>query len=218
MPVAAPARPTVPPGPCSITGTVKYAGPPVVNAPPDGQCCPGVPKPADEHVVVNPDGTLRNVIVYVTDGPNVSGPPPGKTVLAQDGCRYDPHVFALRTGQTLVVTNHDPTLHNIHIQPTENPEQNFGEDRGQARSVTFDHADPAVDFKCDVHPWMRAFAMVFDHPDYAVTGDGGRFDIGRLPPGTYTVVARHERFGDLTQSVTVTAGKPTAQITFEFQP
>ena len=212
------ARPTVPPGPGVVTGVVRFSGPRPAVDPPEGECCPGVPRPPDERVVVNADGTLANVTVYIKDGPNVAGPPPDQMVLAQDGCRYVPHVLALRVGQKLVVTSHDPTTHNVHILPSANPADNFAEGKGAAHTVAFATADDDVDFKCDVHPWMRAHAMVFDHPCYAVTGTGGTFRIDRLPPGTYTLVAHHEQFGDATQTVTVTADKPTADVTFDFHP
>ncbi len=187
---------------------------------PEGECCPGVPRPADETVVVNGNGTLRNVIVYVKDGPNIAGSPAGQAVLTQVGCQYVPHVLALRVGQQLVVTSHDPIPHNIHIAPSNpaNAGQNFGEFKGDSRAVTFAAPDDDVAFKCDVHAWMRAHAMVFDHPCYAVTGDDGSYRIGRLPPGTYTLVAHHEQFGDLQQTVTVSADHPTADASVDYHP
>ncbi len=211
------ARSTVPPGPGVLAGVVRFSGarPEEMQAP--GECCPGVPAPAEETVVVNANGTLRNVTVYVKDGPNVATDAPAEAVLAQDGCRYVPHVLAVRTGQKVVVTNHDPTLHNVHIDAPNNTSDNFGQTRGDSRAVAFDHPDD-VEFKCDVHAWMRAHVMVFDHPCFAVTGDDGSFRIGRLPPGTYTLVAHQEEFADLTQTVTVTADRPTADVTFDFHP
>jgi plastocyanin len=216
-PTPAAAAASVPAGPGVITGVVHFSGtrPEEMQAP--GECCPGVAAPPDETVVVNPNGTLRNVTVYLKDGPNVATAPPAEAVLAQDGCRYVPHVLALRAGQKLVVTNHDPTLHNVHIDAPNNTSDNFGQNRGDSRSVTFDHPDD-VEFKCDVHAWMRAHVMVFAHPCYAVTGDDGSFRIDRLPPGTYTLVAHHEEFGDLEQTVTVTAEKPAVDAPFEYHP
>ena len=216
---AAVARPTVPPGAGVVTGVVRFSGTPPTITGPEGECCPGVPRPADETVVVNPNGTLRNVTVYVKDGPNVAGPPPDEAVLAQIGCRYVPHVLALEVGQKLVVTNHDPTMHNVHIDPSANPAQNLSEAvQGASESVAFANPDDDVTFKCDVHAWMRAHAMVFDNPCHAVTGDDGTFRIDRLPPGTYTVVAHHEQFGDLEQTVTVTAEKPAVDVRFDYHP
>jgi hypothetical protein len=212
------ARPTVAPGPCAIAGVVRYSGPAVQVETPEGQCCPGVPRPADEAVVVNPNGTLANVTVYIDGGPNVAGPAPAEAVLTQQGCRYVPHVLALRVGQKLVVTSHDPTMHDVLIEPTSNPGDHFSEYDNGSHAVTFGAADESVRFSCHVHPWMRAFARVFDHPCYAVTGGDGSFRIGQLPPGTYTLVAHQERFEDQRQSVTVSAGKPTVDVTFDFHP
>ena len=201
-----------------VHGIVHFAGIVPTATPSEGECCPGVPRPADETVVVNDNGTLRNVIVYLKDGPNIARPPAGQAVLAQVGCQYRPHALALRVGQQLVVTSHDPVAHNIHIEPSNpaNPGENFGEFQGGSRTVRFAAPDDDVAFKCDVHPWMRAHAMVFDHPCYAVTGDDGSFRIEHLPPGTYTLVAHHEQFGDVEQKVTVSTEKPTVDVSVDY--
>ena len=34
-----------------------------------------------------------------------------------------------------------------------------------------------------------------DHPYFAVTHDGGKFELKNLPAGTYTVEAWHEKLG-----------------------
>ena len=38
---------------------------------------------------------------------------------------------------------------------------------------------------CDIHPWMRAWIFVFDHPWFAVTDKTGRFRIPDVPPGEF---------------------------------
>ena len=62
-----------------------------------------------------------------------------------------------------------------------------------------------VPFKCDVHGWMNAYVGVVDHPYFAVTDKGGKFELKDLPPGTYTIEAWHEKLGTQTQSVTLGA-------------
>ena len=57
--------------------------------------------------------------------------------------------------------------------------------------------------KCNVHPWMKSYIFVFKNPYYSVTGDDGKFTISNLPPGTYTVTAWQEKYGNVTQSVTI---------------
>ena len=196
-------RPPVPPGNGVITGTVTLSGKvSEMREIPNSSCHGGGANVREETIVSDAAGRLANVVVYLKDGPPVSVP--AKPVLLdQVGCRYVPHVVAVRTGQTLRVKSSDPTLHNVHGQSNANPAFNFGmTGAGQTRDLTF--ARPET-FKvtCDVHPWMRAYVAVFDHPLFAVTGEGGTFEIRNVPPGAYTLVAWHERLGTREQQVTV---------------
>ena len=137
-------------------------------------------------------------------------------MIDQVGCRYTPHVFGMRVGQTLKIRNSDATLHNIHATPAANPEFNMGQPiQGMEFDRTFDAAEVMVPFKCDVHGWMNAYVGVLDHPYFAVTGDDGNFDISELPPGDYVVEAWHEELGTQTQNVTVGEGG-TAEVSFTF--
>ena len=74
-----------------------------------------------------------------------------------------------------------------------------------------------VPFKCDVHNWMHAYVGVVDHPYFAVTHGGGKFELKDVPAGTYTVEAWHEKLGTQTQSVTL-GEKESKEITFTFKP
>jgi plastocyanin len=212
-------RPAPPPGAGTIHGQVNFSGPPPARSVISGdyRAADGaLANVLDETVVVNPNGTLRNVIVYLKDAPSGDGGGP-PVVLDQRGFHYVPHVLALQVGQPLVVRNSDHHMHNIHFKCVVNPEQNFGMmDVGDLPPISF-KAPEFFQIKCDVHPWMDAEVGVFDHPYFAVTGDDGAFVIANVPPGTYALVARHERFGELIQTVTVT-DKQTSQATFLFQP
>ena len=63
---------------------------------------------------------------------------------------------------------------------------------------------------------MNAYVGVLEHPFFGVSDAHGRFSIAKLPPGTYTIEAWHERFGTQTQQVTV-AAKETKDLTFTFK-
>ncbi len=173
-----------------------------------------MPAVMDESLMVNGDGTLKNIVVFVKDGPRLDLPGPQDAVLAQRGCQYQPHVLAVQTGQNVVVTSHDPTLHNVHVEADLNPAENFSQTQGASHTLHFDQPE-LVKFKCDVHPWMTAYAYVFNHPCFAVTGDDGKFEIGHLPPGTYTLVAWQEKLGTQEMTVTVAADKP-GEVNFEY--
>jgi len=73
-----------------------------------------------------------------------------------------------------------------------------------------------VRIKCDVHGWMNAYAGVLNHPYFAVTANGGAFELKNLPAGTYTIEAWHEKLGTSTQSVTI-AEKETKDVNFTFK-
>src|SRR3954453_12687492 len=73
------------------------------------------------------DGKLANVYVYVKDGlgNKIYAAPSAPAVLDQKGCRYVPHVLAAMVGQPIEFRNSDPTMHNVHMQPTVGGNQQF---------------------------------------------------------------------------------------------
>jgi plastocyanin len=171
-----------------------------------------------EEVVVNADGTLRNVLVYVKEG--LGGKkfdtPAKKIVFDQKGCIYTPHVLGIQTGQELEVLNSDPTLHNVHSLSKENPSFNVAQPK-QGMKLTKKFEKPEVfKVKCEVHTWMGAYIGVFSHPFFGVTGTDGVFSLKKLPPGEYTIEAWHEKYGTQTAKVKVGA-TDTQTINFTFK-
>ncbi len=83
---------------------------------------------ANQMLVLGSGNTMGNILVRVK-----SGLPAGKTypapkepvVMDQNGCIYQPHVFALQAGQTLKVLNSDGVLHNVHALPKVNGQFNM---------------------------------------------------------------------------------------------
>ena len=70
--------------------------------------------------------------------------------------------------------------------------------------------------KCDVHGWMKAFMAVMPNPFYAVSAENGTYTISGLPPGSYTIVAWHEKYGQQEQQITV-APKESKAVAFTFK-
>ena len=164
-------------------------------------------------------GGLDNVFVYVKDGLGnyYFDVPSDPVILDQQGCRYTPHVFGVRAGQPLELRNTDDTLHNVRAMGEVNQPFNIGQPgAGVKHTKTFTAREVMVEFKCDVHGWMRAYAGVLDHPYFAVTASGGRFELAKMPAGTYTIEAWHERLGAQTQTVTL-ADNETKALTFTFK-
>ncbi|HEY1340419.1 MAG TPA: carboxypeptidase regulatory-like domain-containing protein, partial [Bryobacteraceae bacterium] len=124
----------------------------------------------------------------------------------QKGCMYQPHVIGVMAGQNVDIKTSDSTNHNIHPQPSINPDWNESQPPGsEDKMKSFARQEIMIPVKCNIHPWMRAYISVVSHPFYAVTGDDGTFTIKGLPPGTYTVEMVHEKFGKQEQQITVGA-------------
>jgi plastocyanin len=207
----------------AVTGTVQFAGTDpevqVIQMAADPYCLSSHSgEVTAQRVMVNANGTLAQIFVYVKEG--LEGKtfpvPTEKVTLDQHGCMYVPHIIGVQTGQTLVVHNSDDTLHNVNAQPSNNPGFNIGQPMaGMEYEHTFENPEIMIPVKCDVHPWMAAFIGVLPHPYFAVTDAEGGFSIDHLPPGDYVLEAWSEGLGTQTINVTV-APNETAEASFTF--
>ena len=207
----------------TITGKVKFTGTKPVMAKIDmsdeAKCKAKYPAPPTaETVIVNANGTLENVFVYVKSGLPASykaPAPAGPVTLDQNGCRYHPHVLGLMVGQTLEIKNSDGILHNIKAMGKKNRPFNVSQPNVTTTPRTFTTEEVMIPLECNVHGWMNAYLGVLPHPFFSVTGADGSFKISGLPPGTYTIEAWHEKYGVQTATVTV-AGSETKTSDFTF--
>jgi plastocyanin len=176
-------------------------------------------KAYDESLVVNPNGTLSNVFIYIKSG--LEGKkfevPSTPVVIDQNGCWFHPRVMGIQTGQILQVTNSDPVTHNIHPLAQINREWNHSQGQGDAPLARkFTKPEVMIRVKCNIHSWMHAFIGVVENPYFAVTGSDGTFEIPNVPPGNYVIEAWQEKLGTQDQNITVTpSGKIETNFTFK---
>ena len=172
--------------------------------------------PMTEGVVVNGNGTLANVFVYVKEGlETLQFPTPAAALLDQDGCVYIPHVLGVMVDQDITIRNSDGLLHNINASPNEQRGFNTSQPVNMESTRSFGTAEVMVPLRCDVHGWMGAYVGVLHHPFHSVSNNSGAFNLSTLPPGEYVIEAWHERYGTQTQTATVTTGQ-TTEVTFTF--
>jgi len=186
---------------CSVasaeTGTLRlqlvYAGDPVPAAPidvnKDVQFC-GQHGLTNEKLIVNPTNKgIKNAVVYVYTGRGASDlpdyEPAGNThVLANENCRFEPRYVIAQTGDTLKITNPDPVGHNANLNFLRNTAQNFTIPSNQEKEVSLEEPEPApIPVECNIHPWMKAYVVVLEHPFAAVSDEDGMIEIEGLPTG-----------------------------------
>jgi plastocyanin len=202
----------------TIRGTIHFTGkPPELHlvTTPDPFCARQTIK--EEDVVVGAGGGLKNVLVRVIKGAAGSYDAPRTDAMVdQSGCMYRPRVQGVMAGQTVQIRNSDQTLHNVHTYKGASTVFNQAQIPGMApMSKTFGGGGQIIKFKCDVHPWMTGYVAVATNPFFAVTDAEGGFAIERLPAGTYTLEAWHERLGTREATVTVTDDQPV-RVAFDF--
>ncbi len=187
----------------TITGTVKFSGAPPpptpINFGAEKQCAlvHGTTPPNVEDIVINSNGTVRDVLIYVTgEVPGQYAPPTEPFVFEQHGCIFVPHVGAVMVGQPVEVRNDDPILHNVRAQSKLGQSFNIAQPtQGMKTTKKLLKPEIGIPLKCDVHFWMTGYLHVLAHPFFAITGPDGAFTIKGLPPGTYTLEAWHGKLG-----------------------
>jgi len=207
----------------SISGTVQLDGvaPRMkpINMAAEPACAKQYAAPVtSQEVLVGKNGALEHVVVYLKGdfSQYKFDAAQAPVTIRQKGCMYDPHVLVLEAGQSLQVVNADPVTHNIHPLPKDNREWNESQPPGGAPiDRSFPHEEIAIPVKCNIHPWMKAYIAVFNHPYFTVTGKDGSFELKNVPPGSYTMVAWHELYGTREQLVTIGSKESkTLHITF----
>ncbi len=206
-----------------VTGKVTFDGTPPkpkainMNAVPD--CAKQHTDPVyEENWVVGENGEVKNCVVYIKDGAKLVGQAKNEPViLDQKGCIYSPHVVVAMVGQELKARNSDTFLHNVHGLAKDNQEFNFPQQQqGQENKINGTNAVETYMIKCDVHPWMKAWVVVLDHPFFAVTGDEGTFKIPGLKDGKYTLICWHEPA--LVQEKEIEVKNGSASVDFKVAP
>jgi hypothetical protein len=147
-----------------------------------------------------------------------------EVVLDQVNCDFVPPITAITEGQTLILKSSDAVNHNVNMQAFTNPAFNqILPPNGQIdRKLKAERR--MIPVKCDIHPWMHSYVMVFDHPFFAITKEDGSFEIEGVPPGTQNLVVQLPAVGFVNagrgtgQPVEVKAGQTTDAGEFKVDP
>ena len=201
----------------TITGLLKYAGPPVeleqVTVAKDSAIC-GTDDRARQAVRVAAGGELADCVIQVkgVKQGKAWSPLQDEAKVFQFNCSFQPYVQVVRKGAMLHVINLDTILHNIHAY----------EIVGRARRTLFNFSQPKageedrvpmklrrgnlVSLDCNVHNWMAGWIYTAETPYLTVTEEDGTFEIADVPAGTYEFSIWHPVLGEKSGQLKVEPG------------
>lgn len=184
-------------------GTIPQPQPLVIER--DAEVC-GSQGLTDESLLVNQKNRgVANVVIWLESRSSVPIHPDleaARTAVKLDNrrCRFEPRVAVLRTGGVLQLVNSDPVAHNAAVYLKRSTPFNEVIPQGTPRERTLKKAEQLpVRVDCSIHPWMKAWLMVLDHPYAAVSDANGNFALQQVPAGEWTFRIWQEKVGYLKQ-------------------
>ena len=173
----------------TLKGRFVFAGDPgapkPLNADKDMEVCSKAGmKLLDRSLLVDPSSKgLANVVVFARKTSRVkeATPPQTPVVFDQKQCEFLSPVLAARVGQPVDVKNSDPIGHNTNIAGTAF-NQLIPSGQGTVYKPESETGMPTM-VTCNIHPWMKAYAVFRKDGYVAVSAADGSFTIPDLPAG-----------------------------------
>ena len=164
-------------------------------------------------------GTVRgapsrtDVVVYLEPGDGAISDQSTSGLIDQRNLEFSPRVQIIASGGTVEFLNSDPILHNV-FSPRRN---GLGFDLGtyprdQSRSHMFT-TPGSYPVMCHVHPEMIAYVFVVPSIYYVLLDSEGRFVLGDIPPGPYTLHVWWRGDGQYEEAIVV----PSEDLTLQLQ-
>ena len=147
-------------------------------------CAKGGMQLVDRSLLVDPSTKgLANVVVFARKTTRVKEalPPEAPLIFDQKQCEFMAPVFAARVGQPIDVHNSDPIGHNTNISGS-SFNQLIPSGQGTIYKPAAETGLPTM-VTCNIHPWMKCFVIVKEHPYVGVSDADGNLVIKGLPAG-----------------------------------
>jgi hypothetical protein len=138
--------------------------------------------------VPNANGTVGNCVIgleKITEGKDF---PKKDYSLDQKGCTFLPYVQIVPVGVSVIVSNSDKSLHNFHITRNGETILNEAQPEGAPPREANLKQKGLHAVTCDVHPWMKGYIWMADHPYYTLSDSTGAYSLKDVPPGKYKLV------------------------------
>jgi plastocyanin len=151
----------------------------------------------------------RNIVIYLESEASMPSLQEGHQAnpqITQLGETFFPHVLPVVKGSTVEFLNEDPIFHNVFSLSRTKSFDLGRYPKGVSKSVTFDKTGVVPVF-CHLHSDMSAIIMVLNNPYFSVPDSEGQYLIEGIPPGSYTIVAWHERSERTDLQIEIRAGE-----------
>ena len=140
-------------------------------------------------------------------------------------CSFGPFTGVMMADDAIQFVNHDSIRHTLHtyaLKGRHAPMLKTVHARilgaGSHTETTFPgkrlRRTSAVVLTCDRHDFMENWLYLARNPYYAISDKAGHFEIDRIPPGDYLIVAWHPVLGRQEQRVTIA---PHSRLAADFE-
>lgn len=164
------------------------------------------PKTEDASLLVDQDGGIANIVVWVTSKEIPWTPKDNYELPAmisvKDG-HFTPRIRLLTPGRPLLVENTDPVSFTLATSFQRNSDVNVllrsAADKKPFRIDELQSEQFPASYRSNVATWANGYIFVRDNDYVAVSQPDGTFTMPDLPPGEWEFRAWHERRGYLAQ-------------------
>ena len=137
-----------------------------------------------------------------------------EVVIDQVNCEFVPYVAVVHKDQKLKFKSSDPVGHNVRFQAFANGaiNQMLPPNGSMTFPIKKEERRP-TQIACDIHPWMKGYFFIIEHPFATVTKPDGSFEISGVPAGPQNLVLWQSTKGYVNaggnkgMAVTVKAGE-----------
>jgi len=160
-------------------------------------CAKDAPVISERLLVDSGTKGVKNVLVFLTKPTSVGdeakkAAAAAHVVFDQTKCVFEPHVLAVMVNTPILLKSSDSVNHNINAKLKSAAFNKLLSAKAEEKYTPIGAERLPAEVTCDIHPWMRAWWMVLDHPYFAVTDEKGYFEIKNAPAGTQKVVVWQE--------------------------